>query len=159
MTAFDKAWSLVKTRGFDIRDHEDEGMYSFVGDQESGPSTGYTAPHHQGSHNEYIPLDEDGEPLSMEPMPWASAKAMLDAYEEETGIPCNSLTQIAPVEGGLADQISMAQLRRDFDEGDNECPDCDGLGQPLPKGADREDYSRCGNCKGYFMDDRGGRFQ
>lgn len=39
------------------------------------------------------------------------------------------------------------------------CPDCDGLGQPLPKGADREDYSRCGNCKGYFMDDRGGRFQ
>lgn len=113
MTAFDKAWNLVKTRGFDIRDHEDEGMYSFVGDQESGPSTGYTAPHNQGSHNEYIPLDGDGEPLSMEPMSWASAKAMLDAYEEETGIPCNSLTQIAPVEGGLADQISMAQLRRD----------------------------------------------
>jgi hypothetical protein len=24
MTAFDKAWRVVKTRGFDIRDHEDE---------------------------------------------------------------------------------------------------------------------------------------
>ena len=105
MTAFDKAWGIVKARGFDIRDHEEN--------DEKPMSTGYTNPHHQGSHNDYIPLDEDGEPLSMEPMSWASAKDVLDRYEEETGIPCNSLTQIAPVEGGLADHISMKQLRRD----------------------------------------------
>ena len=90
------------------------GMVRSGSEEDEGSlSAGYTSPHHQGSHNEYIPMDEDGEPLSMEPMPWASAKAMLDAYEEETGIPCNSLTQIAPFEGGLADQISMDQLRRD----------------------------------------------
>tara|TARA_B100000287_G_scaffold399487_1_gene417815 strand:+ start:923 stop:1246 length:324 start_codon:yes stop_codon:yes gene_type:complete len=97
MTAFDKAWNLVKTRGFDIRDHEE--------DDKEPVSAGYSSPHNQGSHNKYIPMDENGEPLSMEPMSWASAKAMLDAYEEETGIPCNSLTQIAPFEGGLADMI------------------------------------------------------
>tara|TARA_R110000824_G_scaffold30179_1_gene99536 strand:+ start:3648 stop:3848 length:201 start_codon:yes stop_codon:yes gene_type:complete len=33
---------------------------------------------------------------------------------------------------------------------DDECPDCDGAGQPLPDGADHEQYSRCGNCRGWF---------
>ena len=30
-----------------------------------------------------------------------------------------------------------------------DCPDCDGTGEPLPAGADHEEYSRCGNCKGW----------
>jgi len=29
------------------------------------------------------------------------------------------------------------------------CPDCNGVGEPLPDGADHEEYSRCGNCKGW----------
>ena len=33
---------------------------------------------------------------------------------------------------------------------DEQCPDCDGEGTPLPEGADHEDYSRCGNCKGWY---------
>ena len=33
---------------------------------------------------------------------------------------------------------------------DEQCPDCGGEGTPLPEGADYEDYSRCGNCKGWY---------
>jgi|19_taG_2_1085344.scaffolds.fasta_scaffold24585_2 hypothetical protein len=32
---------------------------------------------------------------------------------------------------------------------DTYCPDCNGTGEPLPDGADHEEYSRCGNCKGW----------
>jgi len=127
MTAFDKAWNVVKglepveERTEDKLDQvlnevrnrppkegiELPGMVrSGSEDDEGSLSVGYTSPHYQGSHNEYIPMDENAEPLSMEPMSWASARDVLDAYEEKTGKPCNSLTQIRPVEGGLADRIS-----------------------------------------------------
>jgi RNA polymerase-binding transcription factor DksA len=33
--------------------------------------------------------------------------------------------------------------------GGGACPDCEGEGQPLPDGANHEEYSRCGNCKGW----------
>ena len=69
------------------------------------------------SHNSYIPLDEKGEPLSMEPMSWGSAKMVLDSYEGETGIPYDALNQIVPFEGGLADMI--------LDSGEMEPPEPD----------------------------------
>jgi DnaJ-class molecular chaperone len=38
----------------------------------------------------------------------------------------------------------------DCEDTDDACPDCDGEGTPLPDGSDYEDYSRCGNCKGWY---------
>jgi len=38
------------------------------------------------------------------------------------------------------------------DDPDTYCPDCGGTGAPLPDGADHEEYSRCGNCKGWHHD-------
>ena len=118
MTAFDRAWTFLK---YDTGD-------GYSPDVPPWEKANYNPPIPEGavegpdglewkrgldpndsrlkdSHNSYIPLDEKGEPLSMEPMSWGSAKSVLDSYEEETGIPYDALNQIVPFEGGLADMI------------------------------------------------------
>ena len=87
MTAFDKAWGVVKTRGFDIRDHA------------------------KRSHNEYIPVDGNGVPIALEPMDYfaATAEAHLWTGDEHSGYDDESHFEPASIvmfEGNIMDEIN-----------------------------------------------------
>ena len=87
MTAFDKAWDVVKTRGFDIRDHA------------------------KRSHNEYIPVDGNGVPIALEPMDYFEATAVAEGWEgdEHSGWDHESHFKPASIvmfEGSIADEIN-----------------------------------------------------
>lgn len=87
MTAFDKAWNIVKTRGFDIRDHA------------------------KRSHNEYIPVDGNGVPIALEPMDYFAATAEAEGWagDEHSGYDDESHFEPASIvmfEGNIMDQIN-----------------------------------------------------
>ena len=87
MTTFDKAWGVVKTRGFDIRDHA------------------------KRSHNEYIPVDGNGVPIALEPMDYFAATAEAEAWagDEHSGWDHESDFKPASIvmfEGNIMDEIN-----------------------------------------------------
>ena len=87
MTTFDKAWGVVKTRGFDIRDHA------------------------KRSHNEYIPVDGNGVPIALEPMDYFAAIAEAEAWagDEHSGWDHESDFKPASIvmfEGNIMDEIN-----------------------------------------------------
>ena len=84
---FDKAWGVVKTRGFDIRDHA------------------------KRSHNEYIPVDGNGVPIALEPMDYFAATAEAEAWagDEHSGWDHESDFKPASIvmfEGNIMDEIN-----------------------------------------------------
>ena len=87
MTTFDKAWGVVKTRGFAIRDHA------------------------KRSHNEYIPVDGNGVPIALEPMDYFAATAEAEAWagDEHSGWDHESDFKPASIvmfEGNIMDEIN-----------------------------------------------------
>ena len=87
MTTFDKAWGVVKTRGFDIGDHA------------------------KRSHNEYIPVDGNGVPIALEPMDYFAATAEAEAWagDEHSGWDHESDFKPASIvmfEGNIMDEIN-----------------------------------------------------
>ena len=87
MTTFDKSWGVVKTRGFDIRDHA------------------------KSSHNEYIPVDGNGVPIALEPMDYFAATAEAEAWagDEHSGWDHESDFKPASIvmfEGNIMDEIN-----------------------------------------------------
>lgn len=55
-----------------------------------------------------------------------------------------------PIELDIAAAIRRLNGSDEAYDYQEQCPDCGGEGTPLPEGADHEDYSRCGNCKGWY---------
>ena len=91
MTTFAKAWGVVKTRGFDIRDHA------------------------KRSHNEYIPVDGNGVPIALEPMDYFAATAEAEAWagDEHSGWDHESDFKPASIvmfEGNIMDEINYYGL-------------------------------------------------